>query len=116
MTYSTHGISPQVETRKAMAMKTLTRLQRFRNLSEETNKRNFYITVARPKFLHPITPCTKQYFKIWTQKSKRQSIEIYRKYNIKRQNSFHDPTCSKQITHNYQHNQHSTTRQKPRLL
>ena len=56
MTYSTHGISPQVETRKAIAMKTLIRLQRFRNLSEETNKRNLYITVARPQFLHPITP------------------------------------------------------------
>ena len=26
MTYSTHGISPQVEIRKIMAMKTLTRL------------------------------------------------------------------------------------------
>ena len=56
MTYATHGISPQVETRKAMAMKTLTGLQRFRNLSEETNKRNLYITVARLQFLHPITP------------------------------------------------------------
>ena len=36
MTYSTHGISPQVETRKAMAMKTLTKLQRFRNSSVKT--------------------------------------------------------------------------------
>ena len=48
MTYSTHGISPQVEIRKAMAMKTLTRLQRFRNLSEK-NKRKLCLTIVRPQ-------------------------------------------------------------------
>ena len=55
MTYSTHGISPQVEIRKAMAMKTLTRLQRFRNLSEK-NKRKLYLTIVRPQLLYPIIP------------------------------------------------------------
>ena len=54
MTYSTHGISPQVGTRKAMAMKTLTGLQRFRNLSEK--KKKLYITIERPQLLHPIIP------------------------------------------------------------
>ena len=55
MTYSTHGNSPQVEIRKAMAMKTLTRLQRFRNLSEK-NKRKLYLTIVRPQLLYPIIP------------------------------------------------------------
>ena len=55
MTYSTHGISPQVEIRKAMAMKTLTRLQRFRNLSEK-NKRKLYLTIVRMQLLYPIIP------------------------------------------------------------
>ena len=55
MTYSTHGISPQVEIRKAMAMKTLTRLQRFRNLPEK-NKRKLYLTIVRPQLLYPIIP------------------------------------------------------------
>ena len=55
MTYSTHGISPQVEIRKAMAMKTLTRLQRFRNLSEK-NKRKLYLLIVRPQLLYPIIP------------------------------------------------------------
>ena len=55
MTYSTHSISSQVEIRKAMAMKTLTRLQRFRNLSEK-NKRKLYLTIVRPQLLYPIIP------------------------------------------------------------
>ena len=55
MTYSTHGISPQFEIRIAMAMKTLTRLQRFWNLFEK-NKRKLYLTIVRPQFLYPIIP------------------------------------------------------------
>ena len=55
MTYSTHGMSPQVEIRKTMAMKTLTRIQRFRNLSEK-NKRKLYLTIVRPQLLYPIIP------------------------------------------------------------
>ena len=55
MTYSTHSISPQVEIRKSMAMKTLTRLQLFRNLSEK-NKRKLYLTIVRPQLLCPIIP------------------------------------------------------------
>ena len=38
-----------------MAMKTLTRLQRFRNLSEK-NKRKLYLTIVRPQLLYPIIP------------------------------------------------------------
>ena len=78
VTYSTHGISPQVEIRKAMAMKTLTRLQHFRNLSEK-NKRKLYLTIVRPQLLYPIIPLnsiSKTVHKKTT-KSTKQSIEIY---------------------------------------
>ena len=73
MTYSTHGISPQVEIRKAMAMKTLTRLQRFRNLSEK-NKRKLYLTIVRPQLLYPIIPLTV---------SQKLHIKNYKKYKTK---------------------------------
>ena len=36
-------------------MKTLTRLQRFRNLSEK-NKRKLYLTIVTPQLLYPIIP------------------------------------------------------------
>ena len=45
MAYSTHGISPQVETRKAMAMKTdkTTTFQEF--IRKNKNKRKLYLTI-----------------------------------------------------------------------
>ena len=67
MTYSTHGISPQVEIRKAMAMKTLTRLQRFRNLSEKTLLNNRKTATSIPN--HSI----KQYLKNCTQKTTKST-------------------------------------------
>ena len=67
MTYSTHGISPQVETRKAMAMKNRTRLQRFRNLSEK-NKQKKSLYNSRKAATFAPNHSTKQYFKNWTQK------------------------------------------------
>ena len=62
MTYSTHGISPQVEIRKVMAMKTLTRLQRFRNLSEK-NKRKLYLANNRKTATSIPNHSIKQYLK-----------------------------------------------------
>ena len=125
MTYSTHGISPQVETRKAMAMKILTKLQRFRNLSEK-NKRKLYLTIVRPQLQYPIIPLnsiSKTAHKKLQKVQNKVLIEIYWKHNTKRQNSFNDPTSSKQITHN-QHlstqtcNKYMdpTTGQKPRII
>ena len=58
MTYSTQEISSQVQTRKAMAMKTLTKLQRFRNLSEKKTLLNNCKTATSIRN-HSI----KQYFK-----------------------------------------------------
>ena len=75
-------------------------------------KKKLYITIERPQLLHPIIPLNnisklhakkKKKKKKKNYKSKRKSIEIklfYRIHNIKRPNSFHDPTCSKQITYN----------------
>ena len=55
LTYSTTGLSPQVTTRRAIASKTLCKLQRFRNLSTH-NKRRLYLTIVRPQLLYPIIP------------------------------------------------------------
>ena len=55
LTFSTRSITPQITTRRAMAMKTLKRLQRFRNLSTN-NKRRLYKTIIRPQLLYPIIP------------------------------------------------------------
>ena len=55
LTFSTRSITPQITTRRAMAMRTLNRLQRFRNLSTN-NKRRLYKTIIRPQLLYPIIP------------------------------------------------------------
>ena len=75
MTYSTHGISPQVEIRKAMAMKTLTRLQRFRNLKQMKtllNNRKTATSIHNHSIKQYLKNCTQK-----TTKSTKQSIEIY---------------------------------------
>ena len=55
LTFSTRSITPQITTRRAMAMRTLNRLQRFRSLSTN-NKRRLYKTIIRPQLLYPIIP------------------------------------------------------------
>ena len=55
LTYSTNGILPQVTARRAMTMKTLDRLLRFRQLSPR-NKRRLYLTIVRPQLIYPIIP------------------------------------------------------------
>ena len=55
LTYSNTGLTPQVTVRRAMAFKTLDRLQRFRHLSSH-NKRRLYLTILRPQLLYPIIP------------------------------------------------------------
>ena len=96
MTYSTHGISSQVEIRKAMAMKTLTRLQRFRNLSEK-KKRKLYLTIVRPQLLYPIIPLNSisktAHKKL--QKVQNKALRFIENTTLTTLNSFHDPTCSK---------------------
>ena len=54
LTFSKRSITPQITTRRAMAMRTLNRLQRFRNLS--TNNKRLYKTIIRPQLLYPIIP------------------------------------------------------------
>ena len=55
LTFSTSSITPQITTRRGIAMKTLKRLQRFRNLSTN-NKRTLYKITRRPQLLYPINP------------------------------------------------------------
>ena len=55
LTFSTRSITPQITTRRALAMKTLNRLQRFRNISTN-NERRLYKTIIRPQLLYPIIP------------------------------------------------------------
>ena len=56
LTFSTSSISPpQITTYRAIAFKTLNRLQRFRNLSTH-NKKRLYITIIHPQLLYPIIP------------------------------------------------------------
>ena len=55
LTFSTRSIAPQITTRRAMAMKTLNKLQRFRNLSTN-NKKRLYKTIIRSQLLYPIIP------------------------------------------------------------
>jgi hypothetical protein len=54
-TFTTHGLSPQATQRRAIATKTLTRLNRFRDLSTH-NKKRLYLTIVRPQLLYPIVP------------------------------------------------------------
>ena len=54
LTFSTRSITPQITTHRAMAMRTLNRLQRFRKLS--TNNKRLYKTIIRPQLLYPIIP------------------------------------------------------------
>ena len=74
MTYSTHGIPLKLKLEKPMAIQTLTKLQRFRNLSEKQNKRKLHLTIVRPQLLYPIIPLNSI---SKTAKTTKQSNEIY---------------------------------------